>query len=164
MVSWTYSLKRGILVFFWVVVWGVLGFLIGFAISGTAIWNFLTAYVISGTGRIPTPADVWGLAGLVIAGSIVGSAIASIGTYTSMVKVVLESAGVSDKTVGDIRETNSSLMPLHSSSGASNQESKSFEKRERVYCTSCGALVPGDRGATYCDMCGNTLNGKESQD
>lgn len=81
MVSWTYAFKRGLVIWLWTILWGIVGGIIALGISGGS----LIAYVSN-----PSGVGVGAFFG-VIAGIIVGALISSIGSYATLVKIILES-------------------------------------------------------------------------
>jgi hypothetical protein len=82
MVSWGYAFKRGIILWLWMILWGIVGGIIALAIGGGS----LVAYILNPSGTMGAGAMLG-----VFAGVIIGSLIATIGGYASMVKIILES-------------------------------------------------------------------------
>lgn len=82
MVSWGYAFKRGLVIWLWTIVWGIVGGVIALAISGGS----LLALITNPTGSVAAGA----IAGM-FAGVFVGVLISSIGNYATMVKIILES-------------------------------------------------------------------------
>lgn len=81
MVSWGYAFRRGLVIWLWTIVWGIIGGVIAIAISGGS----LLALISDPTGN-------WGGAVVgMFAGVFIGGLIASIGGYATLVKVILES-------------------------------------------------------------------------
>ncbi len=90
MVSWGFAFKKGFIIFLWTILWGFLGGIIAIAVSGGA----LIAAIAAGTYEA-----VLGAFAGILGGTILGMLIASIGTYASIVKVVMESTlEASEKT------------------------------------------------------------------
>ncbi len=82
MVSWGYAFSRGLVIWLWTIVWGIVGVVIAMIISGGSI-----LILITNPANPPAGAIVG-----IVAGIIIGALISSIGNYATMVKVILESA------------------------------------------------------------------------
>ena len=82
MVSWTFAFKRGLVIWLWTIVWGIIGAVIAIAISGGSI----LALIANPTGGVAAGA----VAGI-FAGVFIGALISSIGNYATLVKIILES-------------------------------------------------------------------------
>jgi hypothetical protein len=84
MVSWGYAFKRGLIIWLWTILWGIVGGIIALIISGGSL-----IAVVSN----PSDSSTWtGAMAGVFAGGIIGSLIAAIGGFATIVKIVLESA------------------------------------------------------------------------
>ena len=84
MVSWGYAFKRGLVIWLWTILWGIVGGIIALIISGGSL-----IAVVSN----PSDSSTWtGAMVGVFAGVIIGSLIAAIGGLAAIVKIVLESA------------------------------------------------------------------------
>ncbi len=82
MTSWTYAFRRGLIIWLWTILWDIIGGIIALVISGGSILALIT----NPTGSIAAGAS----AGIII-GIIIGFLVASIGSYATIVKIVLES-------------------------------------------------------------------------
>ena len=80
--SWGFAFRKGFVIWLWTILWGILGGIIAIVISGGA----LIAAFMAGTWEAVVGASV-----AIMAGSIVGILVASIGAYASIVKIVTES-------------------------------------------------------------------------
>lgn len=82
MVSWGYAFRRGLVIWLWTILWGIIGGVIALVISGGS----LLALITNPTGPVAAGA----IAGM-FAGVFIGGLVASIGNYATMVKIILES-------------------------------------------------------------------------
>jgi uncharacterized membrane protein len=84
MVSWGYAFKRGLIIWLWTILWGIVGGIIALIISGGSLFAIVAN---------PSDSSTWAGAMIgVFAGVLIGSLIASIGSFATIVKIVLESA------------------------------------------------------------------------
>ncbi len=82
MVSWGFAFRRGIVIWLWTILWGIIGAVIAIAISGGSVF----ALILNPTGGVAAGAVVG-----IFVGIFVGALISSIGNYATLVKVILES-------------------------------------------------------------------------
>jgi len=83
MVSWAYAFKRGLIIFLWSIVWGIVAGAVMLVVGGGAFFAILAN---------PTNSSAWaGGLTLFIVGAIIGGLISAIGNYATIVKVTLES-------------------------------------------------------------------------
>jgi len=82
LVSWGFAFRKGLVIWLWTILWGILGGIIAIVVSGGA----LVAALIAGTAEA-----FFGAFLAIMAGSIFGMLVVSIGTYASIVKIVTES-------------------------------------------------------------------------
>ncbi len=82
MVSWGYAFRRGLIIWLWTIVWGIIGAVIAIVISGGSI-----LVLITNPNNPPAGAIVG-----IVAGIIIGALVSAIGNYAAMVKIILESA------------------------------------------------------------------------
>jgi hypothetical protein len=82
MVSWGYAFRRGLVIWLWTILWGIIGAVIAIAISGGSILALIT----NPTGGIAAGATVG-----IFAGIIIGALVSAIGNYAAIVKIILES-------------------------------------------------------------------------
>jgi hypothetical protein len=82
MVSWGYAFKRGLIIWLWTILWGIVGGIVALAISGGSLFAYIS-----------NPSETMGAGTVlgIIAGIIIGSLIALIGGYAAMVKIILDS-------------------------------------------------------------------------
>lgn len=84
MVSWGYAFKRGLIIWLWTILWGIVGGIIALIISGGSLFAIVAN---------PSDSSTWTGAMIgVFAGVLIGSLIAAIGSFATIVKIVLESA------------------------------------------------------------------------
>jgi len=89
MVSWGFAFKKGAIIFLWSIVWGIIGGVIFLLISGAAWLGAIGAIMADPTNPANISA-IWGAMGLMIAGSVIGGIISSIGLYATLVKKIVE--------------------------------------------------------------------------
>jgi len=82
MVSWGYAFKRGLIIWLWTILWGIVGGIVALVISGGS----LLAYLSNPSGGLAAGAVLG-----VVAGVIIGVLIALIGGYAAVVKIILDS-------------------------------------------------------------------------
>lgn len=85
MVSWGFAFKKGLIIFLWNILWAIVGGVIGLIISGGSLFAAMPA-LMSGDTSVVEGAMIG-----IFAGMIIGSLIASIGVYATIVKITLES-------------------------------------------------------------------------
>lgn len=84
MVSWGYAFSRGVIIWLWAILWGLIGGAVALLLSGGVILALILNPTAAPSG--------WPLLG-VFGGVIIGSLVASIGSYAAIVKIILESKG-----------------------------------------------------------------------
>jgi hypothetical protein len=82
MVSWAYAFRRGLIIWLWTIIWGIIGGVVALVISGGSLF----AYLSNPSGGLAAGA-VLGM----VAGAIIGVLIALIGGYAAIVKIILDS-------------------------------------------------------------------------
>jgi len=82
MVSWMYAFKRGLIIWLWTIVWGIIGGIVAIAVSGGS----LIAYLSNPSGGLAAGAVLG-----IVAGIIIGVLISLIGGYAAIVKIILDS-------------------------------------------------------------------------
>lgn len=91
MVSWQYAFSKGVVMWLWSLVWGIIGGVVALIISGGSILALMPNITYNSTGYAPGAISMMAL-GPIMAGVFIGTLIASIGGYATVVKIVLESA------------------------------------------------------------------------
>jgi hypothetical protein len=87
-----YAFKRGAIVWLWSLLWGVVGTVIALAMSGGSI----VALILNP----PSATSTWSFGAAFVgmfAGILVGSLVAAIGNYATIVKITLESVEQTQK-------------------------------------------------------------------
>jgi len=82
MVSWGYAFKRGLIIWLWTILWGIIGGIVAIVISGGSLFAYLSN---------PSEGLAAGAVLGVMAGVIIGALIALIGGYAAVVKIILDS-------------------------------------------------------------------------
>jgi len=82
MVSWGYAFQRGLIIWLWTILWDIVGIIVAFVISGGSVFALFLN---------PSEGLTGGAVLGVIAGAIIGSLIAAIGSYATIVKIILDS-------------------------------------------------------------------------
>ena len=91
MITWSYAFKKGFIIFLWSIVWGIVGAVIALIISGGSLLAMIASIGSSSSYYGYEPAAAIGSIIGIFAGMIIGSLVAGIGNYATIVKIVLES-------------------------------------------------------------------------
>jgi uncharacterized membrane protein required for colicin V production len=94
MVHWSFAFKRGAVVFLWVLLWSIIGWIIAIAFSLPFIYsiiNYATSY-LQNPSSTPQMGALYANVGLAIVGGIIGALVTTIGTYATIIKITLEAA------------------------------------------------------------------------
>ena len=93
MVLWSYAFRKGFMIFLWSIVWTIVGIVVALIISGGSLFTLFASFgaFSSYPYGYASPSLALGSIIGIFAGIIIGSLVAGIGNYATIVKIVLES-------------------------------------------------------------------------
>ena len=145
MVGWGFAFKKGFILWLWCILWVIVGALIFTIISMGSLLPFVDV-ILNPTPEALTPEALVGTMGQiiigVIAGIFIGSLVAFIGVFASVVKVVTDAVEEQARKRSPAEAVRQPTVPTAPSIAQ--------------YCPNCGRQIV-DPSVVYCPDCGTKI-------